>query len=72
MANQLPFDWQREELSRSPTERAVAENLFLSFGTVDDRGRITLRPHDLRRMLRSMGMVRSFCSNSKRRIRAQV
>lgn len=39
------------------TERAVAANLFFSFGTVDDRGEVTLQPHDLRRMLQSMGVV---------------
>lgn len=40
-----------------PTERAVAANLFFSFGTVDDSGEVTLQPHDLRRMLQSMGVV---------------
>lgn len=40
-----------------PTERAVAANLFFSFGTVDDNGEVTLQPHDLRRMLQSMGVV---------------
>ncbi|CAM9102966.1 unnamed protein product [Laminaria digitata] len=40
-----------------PTEKAVAANLFFSFGTVDDQGGVTLQPHDLRRMLQSMGVV---------------
>lgn len=40
-----------------PTERAVAANLFFSFGTVDDRGEVTLQPYDLKRMLSSMGVV---------------
>ena len=40
-----------------PTERAVADNLFFSFGTVGDDGEVTLQPHDLRRMLQSMGVV---------------
>lgn len=48
---------QREELMTCPTERAVAANLFFSFGTVDDGGEVTLQPHDLRRMLQSMGVV---------------
>ncbi|CAM9651387.1 unnamed protein product [Ascophyllum nodosum] len=39
------------------TYRAVAGNLFFSFGTVDERGQVTLQPHDLRRMLQSMGVV---------------
>eukprot|EP00904_Undaria_pinnatifida_P000824 jgi/Undpi1/10742/HiC_scaffold_29.g13190.m1 len=47
----------REELMTCPTERAVAANLFFSFGTVDQSGEVTLQPHDLRRMLQSMGVV---------------
>lgn len=43
-----------------PTERAVAANLFFSFGTVDQSGEVTLQPHDLRRMLQSMGVVSYF------------
>lgn len=54
-ANQNPT--QREELMTCATERAVAANLFFSFGTVDDNGEVTLQPHDLRRMLQSMGVV---------------
>ncbi|CAM9558545.1 unnamed protein product, partial [Discosporangium mesarthrocarpum] len=46
-----------EEIVPCPTERAVATNLFFSFGTVDERGSVTLQPQDLRRMLRSMGVV---------------
>ncbi|CAM9679386.1 unnamed protein product, partial [Choristocarpus tenellus] len=48
---------QKEELTKGPTERAIAANLFFSFGTVDDHGNVTLQPQDLRRMLRSMGVV---------------
>ncbi len=44
-----------------PTERAVADNLFFSFGTVGDDGEVTLQPHDLRRMLQSMGVVSWVC-----------
>lgn len=42
----------------SATERAVAANLFFSFGTVGEDGEVTLQPHDLSRMLQSMGVVR--------------
>ncbi|CAM9432011.1 unnamed protein product [Ectocarpus sp. 6 AP-2014] len=47
----------REELMMSATERAVAANLFFSFGTVGEDGEVTLQPHDLSRMLQSMGVV---------------
>lgn len=43
-----------------PTERAVAANLFFSFGTVGENGEVTMQPHDLRRMLQSMGVVSTY------------
>lgn len=53
----LENDFQRKELTATATERAVVSDLFLSFGTVDDRGQVTLQPCDLQRMLQSMGVV---------------
>ena len=55
--------FQKKELPATATERAVVSNLFLSFGTVDDRGHVTLQPHDLRRMLQSMGVVSALIVN---------
>lgn len=53
----LGNNFQRKELTATATERAVVSDLFLSFGTVDDRGQVTLQPCDLQRMLQSMGVV---------------
>lgn len=58
---------QREELMMCPTERAVAANLFFSFGTVGEDGEVTLQPCDLRRMLQSMGVVSLFMFSKKKK-----